>query len=145
MPIDSLGFHFSHSIPFAVVAQKQPTYKDSRNRVIKIIKNRPCLEVNSDFNMFLFSLMRMGEAGLHDYWTSKYVKKTDRCNLDKYQEENSKPRAIKLVELSSPFLVLCIGLGLSALTFLIERVVFYGKKIREQRKQEVIIIFSHVF
>ena len=71
----------------------------------------------------------MGEAGLHDYLTAKYVPKTDRCNLDKYQEENSKPKAIKLVELSSFFLVLVIGIDLSILTFLIEIIVFYGKKI----------------
>jgi len=89
-------------------------------------------------------MMRMGEAGLHDYWSAKYVKKTDRCNLDKYKEENSKPKAIKLVELSSPFLVLGIGIGLSAITFLIERIVFYGKKIREQGNQQV-VIFSHIF
>ena len=86
----------------------------------------------------------MGEAGLHDYWSAKYVKKPDRCNLDKYKEENSKPRAIKLVELSSPFLVLGIGIGLSTLMFFIERIVFYGKKIKEQGKQRA-IIFSHIF
>ena len=87
----------------------------------------------------------MGEAGLHDYWSAKYVKKTDRCNLDKYKEENSKPKAIKLVELSSPFLVLSIGLGLSVLTFLIERIIFWnGMKLREQGNQRA-VIFSHIF
>jgi len=73
------------------------------------------------------------EAGLYDHWKKVYIPSIDKCNLNTYQNSRKTVKPIRLVELSSAFFVLGIGIGFSILTFLLERVVHFGRKIRNER------------
>jgi len=75
------------------------------------------------------SLLRAISAGLIDLWQKWSLPNIDKCKLDK-NKDDGKVKPIKLAELSSAFLVLGVGLILSALAFLIESLVasrFFSK------------------
>jgi len=55
------------------------------------------------------------------------------CKLDKIKADGGKVKPIKLVELSSAFFVLGVGITLSTLVFLIERFVFACGRIFSKR------------
>ncbi len=69
--------------------------------------------------MTFISLLRAKNAGLTDLWQKWSLPNIDKCKLDKNKDEG-KVKPITLVELSSAFLVLGVGLLLSVLAFLIE-------------------------
>ena len=74
----------------------------------------------------------MNSAGLMEYWKKWSSMNIDMCMLGKTKAEG-KPKPIKLVELSSAFFVLGVGIALSTFAFLIERLVhlfhlFFSKR-----------------
>jgi len=73
------------------------------------------------------------EAGLVDHWKKVYIPSIGQCDLNNYQKSQKKTKPIRLIELSSAFFVLGIGLGLSILAFLMERIIHFGGKIRAER------------
>ena len=79
------------------------------------------------------SLWRLMEAGLVDHWKKVYIPSIGQCDLNTYQNSQKKTKPIRLIELSSAFFVLGIGLGLSILAFLMERIIHFGGKIRAER------------
>ena len=65
--------------------------------------------------------MQIGwESGLFHYWFKKYEPKIDKCFLDRYRDATPKLKALSLVDLSGPFVILLLGLSLSFLVFLVE-------------------------
>lgn len=89
-------------------------------------------------------LWRIVEVGLYDYWNAKHVPIDNKCSLKANEAKKKKPKALKFTQLSSAFLVLGIGLSLSFLVFLIERIVYYGQKIRNLRNERI-VVFTHAF
>jgi len=73
------------------------------------------------------------EAGLVDHWKTVYILSIGQCDLNTYQKSKKKTKPIRLIELSSAFFVLGIGLGLSILAFLLERIIRFGGKIMAER------------
>ncbi len=71
--------------------------------------------------------MRAMEAGLIEHWKkwgNGAPLNLDMCKLtDNNSHSDKKLRPIKLIELSSAFLVLGIGYALAILTFLLERII----------------------
>lgn len=74
----------------------------------------------------------MNSAGLVEYWKKRSSMNIDMCMLGKTKAEG-KPKPIKLIELSSAFFVLGVGIALSTVTFLIERFVHFLKHFFLQR------------
>ena len=71
---------------------------------------------------FLFSLLQAVSAGLTEYWKKWSTSSMDMCKVDQMKsKEKAKP--IKLIELSSAFLVLGIGIVMSSTVFLLERLL----------------------
>ena len=62
------------------------------------------------------------ETGLVDVWKKKHVPSMERCKLGN-QGKNRKPTAITLVQLSSAFVVLGVGISLAVFSFLFEIIV----------------------
>lgn len=81
---------------------------------------------------YFFSLWRTIEAGLYDFWKKIHTPSMEKCNLNKYQGNKGKPKAIRFIELSNAFLILGVGVGLSILAFLAERIasIYAGKNKR---------------
>ncbi len=67
------------------------------------------------------------EAGLYDQWKTVYIPNIDRCNLKTYRNfEEKTNKVITLYRgLSTTFFVFGVGVGLSFLIFLMERIVYY--------------------
>jgi len=64
--------------------------------------------------------------GLGKYWIQLSQNgAVNKCKIKDNQENAGRVRPIKLIELSSAFLVLGVGLTLSALAFLAERCFAY--------------------
>lgn len=66
-----------------------------------------------------YSLLQAISSGLMEYWKKWNTVNMDRCKLEN-NKDNGKMKSIKLIELSSAFLVLGVGLTLCALNFLLE-------------------------
>ena len=64
----------------------------------------------------------MWETGLSRYWVNELVPKADECYryADKIQKVSTRQVPIHLHDLMSAFLILGIGIGLAALSFLLE-------------------------
>ena len=64
----------------------------------------------------------MWETGLARYWVKERVPKADECyrSADKIQKVSTREVPIHLHDLTSAFLILGIGIGLAALSFLLE-------------------------
>ena len=72
------------------------------------------------------------ETGLTKFWLKKHVPSMHRCALEN-QNSDGKPKPIRLIELSSAFAIIGIGLGLSVVAFLAEKIVsVFKKKIMSQ-------------
>ena len=64
--------------------------------------------------------MYLWETGLNNYWVKHIIPNADVCFDKKPPKTTSKPPAIKLVVLTSAFLILGIGLGLGTICFICE-------------------------
>jgi len=78
--------------------------------------------------------------GLTDHWIKSGISNADvdKCTIyNKNNRGDGKAKPIKLIELSSAFLVLGVGLTLSTLTFLVERLfmapIISLKNVQERR------------
>ena len=71
--------------------------------------------------------MDLWESGLIRYWVNERVPKADECyrSSDKIQKVSTREVPIHLHDLTSAFLILGIGIGLAALSFLLE--LFYPR------------------
>ncbi len=83
-------------------------------------------------------MWRLMEYGLYDYWKREYVRSIEKCNSNptgnqKKSQGKEPNKPIRLMELSSAFLILGVGLSLSFFVFLMERVIHTGRKIMVQR------------
>ena len=90
------------------------------------------------FCSYKFSILRANSMGLTDHWTKSGISNADvdKCFIDqKNNKGDGKVKPIKLIELSSAFLVLGVGLSLSTLTFLVER-LFMAPIISPKNVQE---------
>lgn len=72
-------------------------------------------------------MRRALETGLVDVWKMNHVPSMERCKLGN-QGKNKKPTAITLVQLSSAFVVLGIGLSLAVFSFLLEIILSHFKR-----------------
>jgi hypothetical protein len=72
--------------------------------------------------------MQMTETGLTDYWRKKYWPSRNKCTDSNKQQE---ARSLNLDDLQSAFLVLAVGISISAITFLFELMVFKLKDTRD--------------
>ncbi len=74
--------------------------------------------------------MQIGwESGLYRYWAKKYLPKIHKCLMDHYQEDSPKVRKLCLHDLSSPLVLLLLGVSLSLLVFLLE-IIWHRFKTR---------------
>jgi hypothetical protein len=71
--------------------------------------------------------MQMTETGLTDYWRKKYWPSRNKCTDSNKQQE---ARSLNLDDLQSAFLVLAVGISISAIAFLFELMVFKLKDTR---------------
>jgi len=71
---------------------------------------------------FFYSLQILWENGLLNYWVKQYMPAVDKCMADKVKP-HGKLSSLKLIELSSPFLLFGIGTILSFTTFLVEKLL----------------------
>ena len=80
------------------------------------------------------SVLRANSAGLMEYWKKRNIMNIDMCMLGKIKAERN-PKPIKLIELSSAFFVLGVGITLSTFVFLIEKcfhffqLLFYSSRL----------------
>ena len=81
-------------------------------------------------------MQRAREAGFTNFWTQKYLPSMDRCKLEN-QDQGGKPTPITLMQLSSAFAVLLIGISVALLAFLFEIIFSSIRKL--QIKQRSII------
>lgn len=70
-------------------------------------------------------MLRAHETGLMDYWKKKHIPSMRRCQLDKADSDNRRPKPITLVALSSAFAIIGIGINFSTLSFFIEVAVSF--------------------
>ena len=67
-------------------------------------------------------LMDLFESGLMRFWAKTVVPMADKCLTTKKRRTSSRQVPIYLVDLTSAFLILGVGLGLAILTFLLEHI-----------------------
>ena len=66
----------------------------------------------------------MMEMGLTDYWVKKYTPNIDQCLLNNRKSTAPRQISLKLLNLSSVFVVLGIGFAISFLVFLLEQITY---------------------
>lgn len=96
------------------------------------------ISLSYKFTIPFHSMWRLMEYGLYDYWKREYVRSVEKCNSNptgnqKKSQGKAPNKPIRLIELSSAFLILGVGLSLSFFVFLMERVINMGIKIMNQR------------
>ncbi len=64
------------------------------------------------------------DTGLAKYWLKNYQPSPKGCLLQDYKENVPSIRVLTLKDLSSAFVLLLLGLSLSLLVFLIEKIRF---------------------
>ena len=69
------------------------------------------------------------EAGLWDHWKKNNVPSMSRCALIK--KSDGKPKPISLIDVSTAFFIVGIGIGLAILALLAEMIAFYWNCERE--------------
>lgn len=67
--------------------------------------------------------MELMETGFPDHWVSLYVPKIDAC-LPKKRQFQVNVYALTLIDLSSAFLFLAIGIGLAMCVFVMEKFLY---------------------
>jgi len=67
-----------------------------------------------------------------EYWKKRNSMNMDMCKLDNNKAEGA-PKPIKLIELSSAFFVLGVGVTLSAFIFVLERFFYSCRRIFSKR------------
>lgn len=65
------------------------------------------------------------DSGLAIHWIKSYQPRDKGCLLEDYKKNAAKQRVLTLVDLSSAFVVLALGCGVSLLVFLLE--IWYRK------------------
>lgn len=92
------------------------------------------MSLNDKRHDFVYSLQYLWESGLLVHWLRKYTPNVDKCMLD-----TVKPRgrmtSISLLDLSSAFLLLGFGVGLSIVVFLLEIVTLLTRKVTKIRSK----------
>jgi len=78
-------------------------------------------------------MQRAREAGFTNFWTQKYLPSMDRCKLEN-QDQGGKPTPITLMQLSSAFAILLIGISLALLAFLFEIIFSSLKKLKIKKR-----------
>ena len=70
----------------------------------------------------VYRLVKLWDSGLTYFWANKAIgkDKATECFDTKRQKNSAKQVAIRLVDLTSAFLILGIGLGLATISFLQE-------------------------
>ena len=85
----------------------------------------------------------MWASGLINHWADKYTPNVDKCliknNKPKINSDNGL-KALMLQDFASAFLLLGLGLSVAFLVFLLEMIVFFYKKVQEQKRQEMLMI-----
>ena len=85
-------------------------------------------------------LLYLWASGLINYWTDKYTPNVDKCliksNKPKINSENDGLKALMLKDFTGAFLLLGLGLSMAFLVFLLELIVFYYKKVQEQKRRQ---------
>ena len=70
------------------------------------------------------------DTGLAMHWVKKYDPPSKACLLQDYKKNVPRIRVLTLKDLSSAFVVLLLGCGVSLLVFLIEKIHFKIVRIR---------------
>lgn len=85
----------------------------------------------------------MWEFGLQDYWVNEAftIPGANVCFAKK--KTSTKVVSIKLVDLTSPFLILGMGLGLALFSFLVEVVVSKYHHEMKRQKEDVAVYANH--
>jgi len=81
--------------------------------------------------------MEIWEFALLDHWTDEtfHVPNAEKC-FDIKERKSTKNVANKLVDLTGAFLILCIGLGLAVLCFLLEIIVAkYQREMKQKQRK----------
>jgi len=89
----------------------------------KVLFFQICKNVLTVLFLSLSFESRLWSGGLISYFRNKYFPSTDQCRVDAAPDSNCKP--LTLVDLSPAFFVLGIGISLSILAFLLERINHY--------------------
>ena len=87
--------------------------------------------------------MYVWETGLVPYWVQNVIPKAYACFDKNPQKTTSKPNAIKLVDLTSAFLILGVGLGLGIIFFIFE-IMHYRFRARKMSGLMVTIAFEAI-
>lgn len=96
-------------------------------------------------NLIICSLLKAIESGLMEYWKKwSTTLNLDVCRINNNRRSdatNLKP--IKLVEMSSAFLVLGIGMGIATISFIVEKIVWLFSK-QQTRIRVLIFYYTHL-
>ena len=88
--------------------------------------------------------MQLGwESGLFNYWAKKHLPRTDKCLLDRYSDASPEIRKLSLKDLTSPFVILLLGLSLSFFVFLVELIwhrLKIHRKILNAPKRTIVVV-----
>ena len=82
--------------------------------------------------MDFYSLLKAIEAGLMEYWKkwSFLNLNLNVCRIKSNQSPETKLKSIKLIELSSAFFVLGVGMTFATIAFIVEKIFWlYSKKL----------------
>ena len=82
--------------------------------------------VNDPIPFTGYRIQRTWESGLNNYWYDSYKPPGQNCRIDYRPKTRNKP--LTLIDLSSVFLLFGLGIALSVLAFLIERIVATWKQ-----------------
>jgi len=69
-------------------------------------------------------LQYLQESGLLAYWIKQRTSNVEKCKVG-MSKPSGKMISLTLVDLSSAFVLLSIGIGLSLLVFFFEKIAFY--------------------
>ena len=76
--------------------------------------------------MLLYRLLALMESGLPDLWLAEFIPRYEQCLIKKHPAAVLRP--IKLTDLASAFYAFLIGIGFSAILFLIELGIKWKKR-----------------
>lgn len=87
----------------------------------------------------LYSQIAQWESGLTTYWFATYFVPIDACRFGK-DPPRSANDPLNLIDLSSAFLLLAFGIGLSLIVFLVEHIVsVVGLHDKDRRNNQVVL------
>lgn len=80
----------------------------------------------------IFRMRWLPEFGLPNYWLKRVMPRAPSCNVENKNGDDTR-KILSLNDLSGPFILLLFGISLSLLAFLMEKVYYYYKLIRNSR------------